>query len=103
MRSGNLALVVLNAVVMGTFQLVPSLAQEQRQNKDTYLQQSPGANTPRDIDEWRKGESRGGLVPYPMRRRERPTLLAVSTSLAVAAGPLMAVRNSESLSLNSRT
>ena len=29
------------------------------------LQQSPGYNHPPDIDEWRKGEDRGGLKPYP--------------------------------------
>jgi len=29
------------------------------------LLQSPGANQPQDIDEWRKGEQRGELKPYP--------------------------------------
>src|SRR5215831_5951266 len=65
MRSGNAVMLVLSAVVLGAFQFFPGFAQEQRQNKDSYLQQSPGANTPKDIDEWRKGESRGGLAPYP--------------------------------------
>jgi hypothetical protein len=32
---------------------------------DTYLLQSRGKNHPADIDEWRKGEQRGGLKPYP--------------------------------------
>ena len=32
---------------------------------DGYLQQSPGANAPSDIDAWRKGEQRSGLKPYP--------------------------------------
>ncbi len=69
---GNVVMVVLSAVVVfGTFKLVPGLAQEQRQKqeqqqkKDSYLQQSPGANTPNDIDEWRKGENRSGLAPFP--------------------------------------
>ena len=56
---------MLIAVFLGSFHLVPSLAQEQQQTKDSYLQQSPGVNTPKDIDEWRKGENRGGLAPYP--------------------------------------
>src|SRR5579859_594527 len=30
-----------------------------------YLRQSPGANDPKDLDQWRKGEERGGLKPYP--------------------------------------
>src|SRR5215472_16501770 len=64
MRSRNVVVVVLSAVV-GVFLFVPGLAQDQRQNKDGYLQQSPGANTPKDIDEWPKGENRGGLAPYP--------------------------------------
>jgi hypothetical protein len=32
---------------------------------DRFLRQSPGANDPRDIDQWRKGEDRGGLKAYP--------------------------------------
>jgi len=32
---------------------------------DEYLLQSRGKNHPADIDEWRKGEQRGGLKPYP--------------------------------------
>ena len=32
---------------------------------DDYLRQSPGAAQPADIDEWRKGEQRGDLKPYP--------------------------------------
>jgi hypothetical protein len=32
---------------------------------DGYLLQSPGKNSPADIDAWRKGEQRGGLKPYP--------------------------------------
>src|SRR5215472_7686682 len=71
MRSGNAVMVVSSAVVFGAFQFVFGLAQEQRQdqqqrqNKSSYLRQSPGANTPTDIDEWRKGENRGGLAPFP--------------------------------------
>ena len=66
MRSGNAVMaVVLSVVIFGAFQLVPGLVQEQQQNKAGYLQQSPGVNTPKDIDEWRKGESRGGLAPFP--------------------------------------
>ncbi|HZR84358.1 MAG TPA: cytochrome C [Candidatus Binatia bacterium] len=30
-----------------------------------YLQQSPGAGDPADIDAWRKGDDLGGLTPYP--------------------------------------
>jgi cytochrome c peroxidase len=30
-----------------------------------YLQQSPGAGSPSDIDTWRKKENRNGLKPYP--------------------------------------
>src|SRR5262249_37289575 len=30
-----------------------------------FLQQSPGANHPNDLDEWRKKEERGGLRAYP--------------------------------------
>jgi len=33
--------------------------------EDTSLRQSPGYGAPRDIDEWRAGEERGGLKPYP--------------------------------------
>jgi cytochrome c peroxidase len=33
--------------------------------EDTSLRQSPGYGAPRDIDEWREGEERGGLKPYP--------------------------------------
>ena len=33
--------------------------------EDTFLRQSRGANHPKDIDEWRKGEKRNGLKPYP--------------------------------------
>jgi hypothetical protein len=29
------------------------------------LKQSRGVNHPRDMDEWRKQENRGGLKPYP--------------------------------------
>lgn len=32
---------------------------------DGYLLQSPGANSPADLDAWRKGEQRGGLKPFP--------------------------------------
>src|ERR1051326_8428033 len=32
---------------------------------DTFLKQSRGKNHPADIDEWRRGEERGGLKPYP--------------------------------------
>ena len=32
---------------------------------DTFLRQSRGTDHPRDVDEWRKGEKRGGLKPYP--------------------------------------
>jgi cytochrome c peroxidase len=34
-------------------------------DKDTFLRQSRGVNHPKDIDEWRKGETRGDLTPYP--------------------------------------
>jgi hypothetical protein len=33
--------------------------------QDTYLKQSRGKNHPADIDEWRRGEERGGLKAYP--------------------------------------
>jgi len=33
--------------------------------EDTFLRQSPGYGQQRDIDEWRKGEQRGPLAPYP--------------------------------------
>jgi cytochrome c peroxidase len=32
---------------------------------DLFLKQSRGANSPADLDEWRKKEERGGLRPYP--------------------------------------
>ena len=32
---------------------------------DKYLGQSPGANTPKDIDAWRAAEKLQGLKPYP--------------------------------------
>lgn len=73
MRIRNaVAMVALSAVLFGTFPSVPGLAQEQPQNKDGYLQQSPGANTPKDIDEWRKGENRSGLTPYPAAPPGKP-------------------------------
>jgi hypothetical protein len=65
MRGKNGLSVAWSAVLLGSFQFFPFLVQEQPQKKDSYLQQSPGANTPKDIDEWRKGENRGGLAPYP--------------------------------------
>jgi cytochrome c peroxidase len=40
---------------------VPALAQAD----DLFLKQSPGVGQPRDLDEWRKKEGRGGLKPYP--------------------------------------
>jgi hypothetical protein len=33
--------------------------------QDGFLKQSHGANDPNDLDEWRKGEERGGLKAYP--------------------------------------
>ncbi len=33
--------------------------------EDTFLGQSRGYGHPRDIDQWRKDEARGGLKPYP--------------------------------------
>ncbi len=36
-----------------------------RDDEDLFLKQSRGVNNPRDLDEWRKKESRGGLKPYP--------------------------------------
>jgi cytochrome c peroxidase len=36
-----------------------------QQAEDGFLRQSPGYGHPRDIDEWRKGEERGGLKRYP--------------------------------------
>jgi cytochrome c peroxidase len=33
--------------------------------EDLFLKQSPGANHPKDIDEWRAHEDRSGLKPYP--------------------------------------
>ena len=32
---------------------------------DLFLKQSPGKNNPVDIDQWRRGEDRHGLKPYP--------------------------------------
>src|SRR4051794_31994905 len=34
-------------------------------DEDTFLKQSRGVGHQKDIDEWRKGEQRGGLKPYP--------------------------------------
>ncbi len=34
-------------------------------SEDLYLKQSRGFDDPRDLDEWRKGEERGGLRAYP--------------------------------------
>jgi cytochrome c peroxidase len=42
-----------------------AFANPARVDEDTFLKQSRGANHPRDLDEWRKGEQRGGLKPYP--------------------------------------
>jgi len=36
------------------------------------LQQSPGSGNPADIDEWRKGEQRGDLSPYPAAPPGKP-------------------------------
>ena len=36
-----------------------------RSDEDMFLKQSRGVNNPRDLDEWRKHENRGGLKPYP--------------------------------------
>ena len=36
-----------------------------RDNDDAFLKQSKGKNHPNNIDEWRKGEKRNGLKPYP--------------------------------------
>jgi cytochrome c peroxidase len=43
--------------------LPPSIAGAEE--PDTFLRQSRGANHPQNIDEWRKGEKRGALKPYP--------------------------------------
>lgn len=40
---------------------LPAAAQEQ----GGYLQQEPGKNSPEDLSEWRRGEDRSGLQPYP--------------------------------------
>lgn len=73
MRMKNaVAMIALSAMLFATFPIVPGLAQEQPKNKDGYLQQSPGANTPKDIDEWRKGENRSGLTPYPAAPPGKP-------------------------------
>jgi len=40
-------------------------SQGPEKQKDQYLQQSRGVNSPKDIDEWRKDEKRNGLKPYP--------------------------------------
>ena len=42
-----------------------ALAGSPARGDNGYLLQSPGANSPADIDQWRKGEDRGGLKPYP--------------------------------------
>ena len=65
MRSFSLIRVSLIVFLSMPSHLPPAAAQEQGQNKDDYLKQSPGANSPKDIDEWRRGENRGGLTPYP--------------------------------------
>jgi cytochrome c peroxidase len=44
---------------------VPAHANPARSDEDTFLKQSRGVNNPRDLDEWRKKENRGGLKPYP--------------------------------------
>ena len=43
----------------------PAGSAEPTATPDHYLQQSHGVNDPADLDAWRKGESRGGLKPYP--------------------------------------
>jgi cytochrome c peroxidase len=45
--------------------VVASLTRLAAAGDDQFLKQSPGAQSPKDIDEWRKGEKRGGLRPYP--------------------------------------
>ncbi|HXA50699.1 MAG TPA: hypothetical protein VNV86_10365 [Candidatus Acidoferrum sp.] len=40
-------------------------AQDQKDKSDNFLRQSPGMNSPKDIDEWRREEIRSGLKAYP--------------------------------------
>jgi hypothetical protein len=51
------------ALFIGFVLHAPSQGPEKQ--KDQYLQQSRGVNSPKDIDEWRKDEKRNGLKPYP--------------------------------------
>src|SRR5258705_3676394 len=44
--------------------LFPVAVAGAHENED-FLKQSRGANNPKSIDEWRKGEKRGGLKAYP--------------------------------------
>lgn len=48
--------------------LVLLAAATARAAEDGFLQQSHGANDPKDIDAWRAAEDRGGLKPYPACR-----------------------------------
>ena len=47
-------------------------AQTAQKPDDLFLKQSHGKNDPKDLDEWRKQESRGGLKPYPNVRPGTP-------------------------------
>jgi len=38
---------------------------DKKKDTDTPLLQSPGVNNPADLDQFRRGEQRGGLPPYP--------------------------------------
>ncbi|MDB4965930.1 MAG: snr1 [Myxococcales bacterium] len=58
-QSGGWSLVLVMAAA------VPAHANPAKADEDTFLRQSRGVNQPRDMDEWRKGEKRGGLKPYP--------------------------------------
>lgn len=53
--------------------LLPALAAMLTgQSNDRYLRQTPGADNPADIDQWRAGEQRGGLKSYPEVRPGDP-------------------------------
>ena len=52
-------------VMLGLSVTLAGTARGTDANGDGFLQQSRGSGHPSDIDEWRKGEDRGGLKPYP--------------------------------------
>src|SRR6185369_818664 len=62
MMHNGVARALVLAVAVAT---VPADANAGRLEEDLFLKQSRGVNGPRDIDEWRKKENRGGLKPYP--------------------------------------